>query len=343
MAEVTNATRRPLPYGFFTRRHYNVYLLIMLATIILDTFFSILMYRNGALHYLLLFIFFQIFLLSTMMVIAYLVQNPMLKILKKFYTTCNFTRFNRSISNILKGRLSPETSKFVILLWVKYMYLFDATEADYIFSQMLPPKTMFNLYLYRYNLVQHNVYIEDYHEASDLIRKEFAKSKKVNLDYVKSQKDLEMFDRRYIIKDFKYEVPTTNRIYLLSVRNNYIKMYQNVVDGELREAKLIAKYLEDHAGDLGEVIYAATQVLKMRVLVSKESMLDHADNGVVKEKSDIDLDKLLSEIEQETAQAKQKEEEKEAAKTMPKSIEEAIKKEEQNNNSEAPADAEPNE
>ena len=324
MAEVTNATRHPLPYGFFSRRHYNVYLLIMILTVALDTFLSILLYRKGSLHHILLFVIFQIVLISTVSVIAYLVQNPMIGILKRFYTTCNFTKFNRSVSTILKYRLHPETIKFVILLWVKYMYLYDASEAEFIFNQMLPPKGMFNQYLYRYNLVQHYVHIEDYHEASDLIRKEFEKSKKVNLDYVKSQKDLEMFDRRYMIKNFVYEIPKTNKIYLLSVRNNYIKMCQNVIDGELREAKLIAKYLEDHAGDLGEVIYAATQILKKRVLVSKESMLDHTDNGVVKEKSDIDLNQLLSEIEQETAQAKQEEEIKESAKNMPKSIEEAI-------------------
>ena len=202
MAEVTNATRHPLPYGFFSRRHYHIYLLIMILTVTLDVFFSILLYRNGSLHHIVLFVLFQIFLISTVSIIAYLVQNPMIGIIKRFFMTCNFTKFNRSVSTILKYRLHPETIKFVILLWVKYMYLFDASEAEFIFNQMLPPKTMFNRYLYRYNLVQHYIHIEDYHEASDLIRKEFEKSKKTNLDYVKSQKDLEMFDRRYIIKNF---------------------------------------------------------------------------------------------------------------------------------------------
>ena len=162
-----------------------------------------------------------------------------------------------------------------------------------------------------------------------MTKKILKKIQQMNFVYLK----IHLLAQHSTFKNFIYQLPTTNKIYLHSARNNYIKMYQNVIDGELREAKLIAKYLIDHAGDLSELIYAANQVLKMRVLVSKESMLDHTDNGVVKEKSDIDLNQLLSEIEQETAQAKQEEEAKEATKTMPKSIEEAIRQEEQNSDS----------
>ncbi len=334
MAEVINSTRRPLPYGFFTRRHYNIYLLIVLGTIVLDVFFSILLYKGGHLKHFLLFAIFQVALLGTVVVIAYLVQNPIIKILKRLFDTCTFTRFNRSISDILKQRLHPETIKFLILIWVRYMYLYDAAEADYIFTQMLPPKGMFNKYLYRYNMAQHYIFEERYHEASEIIRKEIENSRKVNLNWVKLQIDLEMFDRRYAIKGFNYEIPQKEKIYILNIRNSYLKMHRHVLDGDLREAKVIAKYVEDHAGDLNEVIYAATKILKMRSLVAKEKMFDTGNNGVVKtESSDIDLNQLLQEIEQETAMSKQKEAEIEATKTMPKSIEEAIKQEEMNNQS----------
>lgn len=301
--EIINSTRKPLPYGFYSRKHLNIFLSIFFFLVALSIFVSIIMYKHQVLNHPLLYIFVELFLILMAFLIAHCFGNPMIPIMRKFYKTGNFNQFRKKTANLLKYKLNTEVAKEIIIYTVLYLFDVNANEAAEIYRLIQAPRAKLNKYLYEITTIKYNTLMGYYDEAEKLIA-EFEKNHK-NVDkQVLGNKILVQIGKNNVtLKDIDESFPIDTKSNYVNVRNAYFLMRYYQYFSKLQEAKTFAKFVRDNGENFYELVDEAEEVLKIRVVKTQIETLAHETEAVIDTSSvkDISIEDLAVEKDEEPA------------------------------------------
>ena len=339
MKEVINSTRRPLPYGFYTRKHYNTFLAIFLGLSALSIFVTILMYKHNVLNHPFLYIFVELLFLLIAFAFAHLFGNPLLKALRKFYKTCNFDKLRRSIGEMLKYKMHGETSKELILTMLRYMYFVNASEADSVFVLVLPPTKKYNKYLYSILKIRHLILTDKLEEATKEIDKVNPKLRSKDKEYIQLDLLLQIAKNKVSIGEIEKRIKTNSKYEYINVRNSYTLMRYFQYYSDYKKAKVYAKTVRDNGPKFYELADEADDILKFQPKDYKEIVRAYDTNAVYEKPvniEDISIEDLAVEKdepqgEQTTEQATEVQEEKT---TGEEQVQEQVQEEVQEQNQE---------
>lgn len=329
--EVINASRKSLPYGFYSRRHLNIFLSIFVFLAALSIFISIIMYKHNVLNHPLLYIFIELFLLLLAFLIAHCFGNPMLPILKKFYQTGNFNQFRRRTAHLLKFKLHPEISKEIILWTVLFLLDVNASEGVEIYRLIQKPRSKTNKYLYEIVSIKYNTIMGYYTPCEKLIEEYEKNHKKIDRQVLGNKVLVQIGKNNVTMKDIDNEFPTDTKNTYINVRNAYFLMRYYEYYSKIQEAKVYAKLVRDKGENFYELVDEAEEVLKIRVVKTQIETLAHGTDAVVDMQAvkDMSIEDLAVEKDEEqeileTEASENSEEVKEEKSELPDNIMEAI-------------------
>ncbi len=188
--------------------------------------------------------------------------NPFIKILNNFNKNIDFYAYERGILELLNNNLHADSTSYLMLMYVNYMYLVDKEKAFTLFEEITRPEfKSYKLYYYLISIIN-AINKKDEENAIKLF--DFFKSQ-----YPKQKVNIDVISRAFVLYFSSGEIENVKTFYPINkgslisrIINANVLAYYYQTRNNLSEAKLYAKFVIENANGLSEITNHAKEILE---------------------------------------------------------------------------------